>query len=538
MNKNESNAENSSDRTLVDKVGSIEKTGVDYIPEEQRKSSPVNIWYLLFGGSMTFGIIVIGWIPISIGLSWKAAISAIIVGSIIGSTLLASMSLFGTRTGTNNPVSSGAHFGAMGRLIGSVLGILACLVFAALSVWAAGDVLAGTATRIFGGSGTETAFNLQLIAYALVAIVMTYVSVLGHANMVAMTKWMIPTSGLLMVVAIFLLWPNFDPGYAGGNYALGSFWPTWFLGMISVAATIQSYGPYAGDWTRHISHEKFTDRRIFIITWLGGFIGMGGAFAFGAYTAVTFANPTDSYASEFVASVPFWYLIPLLYIALVPGTAQAVINIYSMGLDFSAIVVSLSRVQATIILSIVSTIMVYFGAIYQQLEVLVSSFLGILVIMGAPWVIINVIGFINRKGYYYPMHLQVFNQRKIGGRYWFRKGLNIQATTAWAISVIVGVFFLNTGWYIGPGAKLLGEADIGLFITTLVASVLYISFLYIFPEPKDAFGPKGATFKCGKIHGHESIRKEGAPYTFVNKDGQISASESASASEEEMGFGK
>src|SRR5690625_179405 len=196
-------------KELIDEVGKIENYGVDYIEEEQRQSKPRNILYILFGGSFTYGIIVIGWIPVSIGLGWWGAITAVIVGAAIGATLLAPTALFGVRTGTNNPVSSGAHFGAVGRLIGSILGILACIVFAALCVWAAGDVLAGSATRIFGGG--ETQLSVKLIAYGLVAIVMTIISVLGHANMVAMTKYMIPTAGLLMIIAIFVQWPHFDP---------------------------------------------------------------------------------------------------------------------------------------------------------------------------------------------------------------------------------------------------------------------------------------------------------------------------------------
>lgn len=493
-----------SSRELVDEVGKIENYGVDYIDEEQRQSKPRNILYILFGGSMTYGIIVIGWIPVSIGLGWWAAISSVIVGAAIGATLLAPMAVFGVRTGTNNPVSSGAHFGAVGRLIGSILGILACIVFAALCVWAAGDVLAGSATRIFGGG--ETQLSLKLIAYTLVAIVMTIISVLGHANMVALTKYMIPTAGVLMIIAIFVQWPHFDPNYAGGDYLLGTFWPTWLLGVISCAGTVQSYGPYVGDWTRHISREKYSDKHLMIVTWLGGFFGMGGAFAFGAWTATTFINPMGSYASEFTASVPFWFLFALLYLALIPGTAQAVINIYSMGLDFSAIVPRLSRVQSTVLLSGVSTVLVYFGAFYEQLEVLVSSFIAILIIMGAPWVVINLIGFINRKGYYYPHHLQVFNRGEIGGRYWFRNGLNIQATVAWVAAVIAGVFFLNTGWYVGPIAKMMWEMDLGLIVSPVVGAIVYIILLYVFPEPEDAFGPEGAFFKSSGVKGHEPIR--------------------------------
>jgi purine-cytosine permease-like protein len=515
------NVEQTNYRPVIDQVGRIENYGVDYIPEDQRFSKPINMLWILFGGSMTYGIIVIGWIPVSLGLGWWAAISAVIVGSIIGSTLLAPMSLFGVRTGTNNPVSSGAHFGAKGRLIGSILGITADLVFAALCIWAAGEVLAGSAARLFGYEGSILVLNL--IAYTLVAIVMTIVSVLGHANMVSFTKWMVPTAGLIMIVGLWIYWPNFDPNYAGGDYALGSFWPTWILGMVSVAATTQSYGPYVGDWTRHISPKKYSDRKLMLCTWIGGFFGMGGAYAFGAFTAVTFANPTASHASEMVANSPTWYLLPLLYMALVPGTAQAVINIYNMGLDFSSIFTRFTRVQATILLSAVSTILVYIGTFYQQVAVLVSSYLGFLIVLGAPWVTVNIIAFINRKGYYDPQHLQVFNRGEVGGRYWFHNGLNYRAVTAWATAVLVGILFVNTGWYVGPGAKLLSGTDIGLFVSIFTAAIIYIVILYLFPEPHYVFGPEGARFKSINQGDYPPVMKQKDPQAYQEEERGVGA---------------
>lgn len=489
---------------VVDTVGKIESAGVEFIPDDQRKSSLINVFWLLFGGSMTFGIIVIGWIPVSLGLGWWEALTAITAGTAVGSFLLGPMSLFGPRTGTNNPVASGAHFGARGRLIGSILGVTACIVFAALCIWAAGDVLAGSVSRLSGNSEAE--LWLQMVSYALVSLIMIVISVLGHANMVAFCKLMVPTSGVLMLVGIYAYWPQFDASFEPGTYALGSFWPTWLAGAIVCAATTQSYGPYCGDWTRHISVKKYSDKQIFAVTWLGGFIGMGGAYVWGAYTASSFADPTMDYALGLVVNAPTWYLLPLLYIGLVAGTAQAVINIYSMGLDFSAIVPRFSRVQCTIGLGLVSTVLVYIGAFYQQVALLVTSFLGILVILGAPWVVVNIIGFINRKRYYYPEHLQVFNRGQIGGRYWFTNGLNLQATAAWALGAFAGAFFLNTGWYVSPGAQLFEGADLGLFVSCIVSAASYVIFLYKYPEPRCAFGPEGSLFSDSGDDACEPIR--------------------------------
>jgi purine-cytosine permease-like protein len=493
-------------KEIIDRVGRVENVGVDFIPEEQRKSKPLNIWWILFGGSMTFSIIIIGWFPVSFGLGWWDSFWAIVVGSVIGSSLLAPMSFFGPRTGTNNPVASGAHFGARGRLIGSVLGVVACIVFAALSVWTAGDVLAESASQIF--TNNESGLTLKLVAYGLVAVIMTLIAVMGHANMVALSKFMVPTAGLMMLVGIFVFLPNFDPNYAGGDYLFGSYWPTWTAGMLVVAATTASYGPYVGDWARHISSTKYSQRTMFTVTWLGGFFGMGSAYMFAAYTSVTFANPLNPYATEIVANSPFWYLFPLLFIGIVAGTAQAVINIYSMGLDFSAIFSRLSRIQATILLSGVSTLIVYLGAINSTIINLINITLLYLVVLGTPWVIVNIIGYINRRGHYYPDDLQVFNRRQIGGKYWFTNGLNRQATFAWFLGALAGFLFTNTPVYLAPGAKWLWEVDFGLFISAFVSAIAYIVLLYLFPEPKDAFGPRGARIKSSENYVNTPIQQK------------------------------
>ncbi len=104
---------------VKDRILRIERHGIEFIPDEERASRPVNLFYILLGGCLTFSLFVIGWFPIAFGLGWWSSFSAVVVGSVAGALLLAPMGLFGPRTGTNNPVSSGAHFGVVGRLIGT-----------------------------------------------------------------------------------------------------------------------------------------------------------------------------------------------------------------------------------------------------------------------------------------------------------------------------------------------------------------------------------------------------------------------------------
>src|SRR4029078_5562026 len=85
-------------------MSGIEVRGVDYIPEEERVSKPSNVFLILIGANLTFWLIVLGWLPVSVGLSWWALFWSIVIGCAAGALILAPMSLLGPRTGTNGPV--------------------------------------------------------------------------------------------------------------------------------------------------------------------------------------------------------------------------------------------------------------------------------------------------------------------------------------------------------------------------------------------------------------------------------------------------
>ena len=59
-----------------DRVGRIEETGIDYIPEAARDSRPANLAMVFFGGNLAFSVIVFGWLPITFGLGWWSTVTA------------------------------------------------------------------------------------------------------------------------------------------------------------------------------------------------------------------------------------------------------------------------------------------------------------------------------------------------------------------------------------------------------------------------------------------------------------------------------
>lgn len=476
-----------------DRITAIEQHGIEYIPDDERASRPSNLFYILFGGSLTFSVIIIGWFPIAFGLSWWAGFSSVVVGSFFGALLLAPMGLMGPRSGTNNPVSSGALFGVVGRIIGTLLEATASLAFAALSIWTGGDALVAGMKALFNVSDDAAT---RIVAYAVLSVVVTIVSVFGHNAMVAAQKIMVPSAGFAVILGLIVYMPKFDFGYAGtGSYLLGSFWPTWLSAVLISLATVTSYGAYAGDWSRHISKKRFSDRRVVGAMFFGGFFGMGTCFLFGTFTSVAVfssgvGDADTPYVFGLVQAAPLWYIPFLIFLGLASGTAQAVINTYGTGLDTSSLIPRLNRVQATLAACGGATLLVYAGYFYSELIDSVSVFLALLAICSVPWIIIMTIGFFHRRGFYHIDDLQVFNRGERGGHYWFTHGLNWRALGVWVAAVVVSFFFTNTAWYVGPGTELTNGADVGFLVGGLIAAILYPLVLKIWPEPRSVFAPE------------------------------------------------
>ena len=104
----------------------IENFGIGTIPAADRTSKPFDLFRIQFGGANTFATVLLGTFPILLGLSFWEAVGATILGLLVGTFFLMPMGLFGPKTGTNNAVSSGAHFGVRGRVAGSFLSLLCC----------------------------------------------------------------------------------------------------------------------------------------------------------------------------------------------------------------------------------------------------------------------------------------------------------------------------------------------------------------------------------------------------------------------------
>jgi len=457
--------------TAADHVGAVEATGVEYLPEEARDSRPRNLGAVFLGANLTWTNAVFGAFAIVFGLSFWQTVASMVVGTAAGTLAVLPTATIGPRTGTNMTVSSGAFFGIRGRFIGSGLALAIALAFAAVTVWTSGDALVAAAHRLIGTSDSHVVHGL---AYIVVAGLMVAVALYGHATIVAMQKVVVPVVGTLMILGFLAFAGSVDTSAQGDGYALGGFWPTWTLSAVLFAAAPISYGPTIGDYTRRVSSIRFSNKQICVALGCGMFVGVLLPSLFGAFTALSFADPTDSYLDDLVTASPAWFVVPIVVISLLGGLSQGVLCIYASGLDLEGLTPRLRRTQTTVITAAAAIVLLYVGAfVFDAVESVTAMTIALNAVI-TPWIAILAIGALRTKTYD-PTDLQAFADGRRGGRYWFTGGWHVGAVLAWTIGGAFGLLAANTTLYVGPLADLAGGVDLSTVGSAVIAGLLYLA---------------------------------------------------------------
>ena len=449
----------------------VETLGVDTVPEDQRTAKPSSILPIFLGSNMALSVMVFGWLAVLYGLGWWQSVSAILVGTVVAALFVSSSALLGWSGATNNSVASGAIFGVRGRLIASFVGLLLCIQYVALTVWTGGEIISSGLARI---ADIKVSDGLLVIGYLVIAIAIVAFALLGYRYLVRLNNLIVYAMYALALLSVIALGGSFDFNYAGTPdlYALGTFWPTWFLAVLTCGAA----GPISlvtqtGDWTRYVSGARKKSEIIRNAFWAMA-IGLAVPTLFGAFIAVA-AFDENSFVAGYVAGSPTWLLIPLLLVGFIGSLGQGSVNLYSMGLDMDAILPRLTRLQSTLVVSGIATGLVFIGKFIYDAEAAVTNACLFLTALGTAWIAVALFGYFRMGGTFHKEDLQVFNQRREGGIYWYQAGWNLKATIAWLVGSGCGILGISSVDYTGPIASALGGVDVSVIAPAIVGIALY-----------------------------------------------------------------
>jgi purine-cytosine permease-like protein len=345
-------------------------------------------------------------------------------------------------------------------------------------IWTGGDSLVLGLNKLFD---LHTGDGVRAAGYAVMGLITLALAIYGHDKVVASQKWVTVVIGVAFLLGLFALGGKFDFGYKGGDYLLGSFWATWVAGVVTGMSAPISYAPFVNDYSRYINPKRYTQRQVLRANAVGMFIGCWTVMVFGAFMG-TIGDLGLGPVGELVAISPNWYVVPVILIGTVGTLAQGALCLYGTGLDTSSLIPSLPRPIATLLLGLVGIAVVFLGAFVWDAISLINSFVILLTIVTSPWIIINLVGYFTRRGFYDPDDLQVFNRGLKGGRYWFTLGWNMRAMAAWVPAIIVGILMAQSADYTGPWAHVAGGVDISIASSMVIGGVIYAVLLKLYPE--------------------------------------------------------
>ncbi|MEY2193734.1 cytosine permease [Neobacillus sp. BF23-41] len=434
----------------------IETRSIEYIPANERHGKPRGLFAVWFAANMHITTLVTGSLCVTFGLNLFWSVVAIIVGNLIGAIFMASHSAQGPKLGIPQMIQSRAQFGVIGAVIPLILVIFMYLGFFASS-------------GLLGAQVLSSALDLNLTLSIIVLNILTFiVTMIGHDLIHKMQKYLTWVFFLVFIAATFIV---FQLPVPSGSWSPAEFNLPIFMLSVSVVATWQiSFAPYVADYSRYLPIDT-NYSKTFWYTYAGTVLGTVWMMVLGVLltTAIPnfLSNSGTNLANQF-GSFSF-----LLIAVIILG--QFSINVFNL---YGAFMSTISTVEPFSKIKVTPKVRMFFifgiGTVGTLLAIwgqgnFLSNFINFILFISyflIPWTAINLIDFyVLRHGEY-----SIKDIFDLNGKY---GKVNKITAISFLVSIIAEVPFMNTSFYVGPGAKAMGGADIAWILGLVVPSVLY-----------------------------------------------------------------
>ncbi|MDF3307019.1 purine-cytosine permease family protein [Rhodococcus sp. T2V] len=333
------------DRRYRSKVAAIEPYGVDHIPDVERHGTARSQFSIWFAAGMNFPIMVLGFSAVSFGLSLTSAVTAIVLGSLVGAAVMGILSQMGARLGVPQQIQSRGPLGFFGNFVP----VAYINVFAGIG-WAAVTIILGAQALHELAPGIP----FWLSALALVSIQLV-VAVFGY-NMIHFLQKILSFVlffGFVLITVVSVTNSDavgFDanpdaPFYIGGTGG----WIT-FAGFFM--SFLIAWWPFASDYSRYLPDDDGTAKRAGAYTLAGNFItltwlGIAGALLGGS--AVSGEEPIGALARLTGSWAPV-----ALIVVLLSSFSQNFLNVYGGAISVQTLRIPVSRRTAVIAICVVA----------------------------------------------------------------------------------------------------------------------------------------------------------------------------------------
>lgn len=448
------------DYNYRDKIASVEPYGVDAIPDSERHGKPISQFFIWFAAGMNFPIMVLGFSAVSLGLSTASAISAIIVGSFVGSVVMGILSRMGGRLGVPQQIQARGPLG----FFGNFAPVAYVNIFAGIG-WAAVTIILGAEAA----HSLVSAIPFWLAALVLVVLQLV-VAIYGY-NMIHYLE------RILAIVLFFgfalITGVSIDRGWHGGfaTNPHASYWVGgvggWILFMGYFLSFLIAWWPFASDYSRYLPDENHVSRAIGFWTFAGNFIGLswlGIAGAILGSSAVGGETPIQA-----LHRLTGSFAVPALLTVLISSFSQNFLNVYGGAISVQTLRIPVSRRTAVIIICAAAFAISLWAN--QGFEAKFKTFLFMGAYLIAPFGAILLLDYVLNNRHDRARVHELYDSRRI-----LEWGF-----VAWVIGVLASLPFWQLSFYTGPIAKAHPDwGDLSYFVGFGVGAIAF-ALLYRLP---------------------------------------------------------
>jgi NCS1 nucleoside transporter family len=435
-----------------EKLAAIEPGGAEFIPIADRHGRPRALFRTWMSPNLEFATIFLGVLAVAgFGLSFPAAVLAIVVGTGLGAVSQGVLSARGPAHGVPQMVLSRLSFGYWGNVLPAGLNA----VVAGVGWFAVNSVSGALALNTL--TGWPQPLCLVIVVLAQVAL-----GFFGHNLVQAFERYAFPVLAVIFSVAsAIILWKS-HPGAAGHGGGMGGF-------LLTVGATFgyaAGWNPYAADYTRYLPPSA-RRRAVGLAAGLGVFVSCVVLQAAGAASATIGGDALGQPTSAFTGHLPHLVAdLTLLAIALGAVAANA-LNVYSGAMSFVALGVRLPLSLRRAIVAVAFGLVGFFVALsglhdagqkYEAFLLVISYWIG-------PWLAIVLVDQYLTRG------------AEVDGLLFDRSHRNAAGPIAMVVGMVVSVWlFSNQQKYVGPvPSRVKAVGDITFEVGFALSAIVYLA---------------------------------------------------------------
>ncbi|QSO52740.1 cytosine permease [Alicyclobacillus curvatus] len=428
------------------RVLQVEPYGAEVVANAERHGTARQQFTLWLGSNLTIADFALGFLPISLGMSWSLTIASILIGNILGAAVLAGCSAMGPSYGAPQLIIGRLTFGRVGGYLPALLNYVSTIGWF-------------TVNNILGSFGLQVLIpSLAFWQGAVVLVVIQgLIAIYGHNLIHTYERVMSVVLGVLFAIATVIALMH--------HTSLTAYHPTvsqpWVLFAVMVAAAfsyIGSWGPYASDYSRYLA-KSTRKTQVWGFAFLGSFLASVWLELVGAAVAVLAASTKGNPISDLHTVMGGFGAVAVIAIIL-GGTAADALNLYSNSLAAGAMDIRLPRWTLAVVASVIGLGLSLYGS--GHFEQNYENFLLMLGYWFMPW-----LGVLFTDFYFMKRHRRASSDARMSAR------IGWSGLLSFLVGFGVSIPFMAASLYQGPIAKALHGADLSFYVGFVVAGLCY-----------------------------------------------------------------